>query len=1177
MAITTTQSAQLYLAYFGRPADPAGQNFWTQAGSSNTMQQQSNNFATAPEWTSAIAGLTNDQIVNLIYLNSFGHVPDAAGLRFWSDAITNGVLSVGDAAWQIVTNTGPADTAIVAAKVTAALGYTAAVAASSVDSVAYGNSAAFASANTWLDGITTEAQATAALVPAALDASLDAMVTASAGSVSTTYALTTGIDTINAAVLGANVLNTVTSGLQENSSSQTWNTGDSIIGNNLTTVSLIGNDAGVGTGSVVSVTNVAAINVNLVSDTPLNAAQWTNVAAVNITNGVAGSELDIGNATLDTTYGFSSARDYIVDLHYAGATGTADTAKLSISGTGTSSTIYSTIGLSNNIEAATIATSGTNYLDFYGNPDLATITVTGAGTNEITISMAALALSFDASAATGRNKIDASTLFSGDVFKGGSSTADELIADLSSVTQTLPTITGFEKLALTFSAAAIFNASKWTGGTELDLTPTGAVAATVTNLNQTVTTLNIGEDAAITATGAIAIGYATGASSAVTLNVGATSTSSNPAVSSTGALTLTRNAGALTINSVGDAANTLGAITANAVSALTIAGVAQNLTTGAVSANAAATVTVDGTLKNTTVTTVAPGTGTPTNHLNTNTLTVDESMTTFNLTSGAGTASLTLTGDLTNDDGGYAILQTAASGAIDSTFNITTGAKNATLGTIDLEGKDTKTVAATLIINGGAGATNVGAVSRGIIVHGGQNSTRTDSTGDISLNATIVGAAGAITVGDLWAHAFGKQSVDETLTVTSGAGLVTLGNGFNAANIKSDANSANLTVTATTGAGSIVFDGDVSVYHLNGLTYTNSSAFVLNATATDGDISFINGIVGIEGVNALDPTLSDSMTVDLSANGGNIEMTSGLEIGGANSALTLTAQSGNSITIDNLFASANNNRDLEASIETITLSGAGDISIGATQTDLYDNIADTVVDASAATGNVYLNLAQSSGNINVTLGNATTGLTNDVTTGSGADVVVGGTGSDTITGGLGADTITLETGTDTVIFTSYATTDSVTSFTTGAAGDVTGYSLVLLNTELNTVAGSRVTNGAGNFVSDGDGIDFSAVIGAGGITFAAGDNIFLTSATTSTDVAAYLAGSSFSTADAQTGDGIVIAWVDVDADLHISMATITESGVTAGLIASAVIDDMVVLTGTYTVAGLAAGNFDFLA
>jgi hypothetical protein len=73
MAITTIQAQQLYVAYFGRPADPAGLNFWTQAGSTNTMQQQSNAFATAPEWTDAIAGLTNDQIVNVIYLNAFSH------------------------------------------------------------------------------------------------------------------------------------------------------------------------------------------------------------------------------------------------------------------------------------------------------------------------------------------------------------------------------------------------------------------------------------------------------------------------------------------------------------------------------------------------------------------------------------------------------------------------------------------------------------------------------------------------------------------------------------------------------------------------------------------------------------------------------------------------------------------------------------------------------------------------------------------------------------------------------------------------------------------------------------------------------------------------------------------------------------------------------------------------
>ena len=73
MAITTVESQQLYIAYFARPADPAGLSFWTEPTSTNTMQQQSNNFATSTEWTSAVSGMTTTQIVNLIYNNAFSH------------------------------------------------------------------------------------------------------------------------------------------------------------------------------------------------------------------------------------------------------------------------------------------------------------------------------------------------------------------------------------------------------------------------------------------------------------------------------------------------------------------------------------------------------------------------------------------------------------------------------------------------------------------------------------------------------------------------------------------------------------------------------------------------------------------------------------------------------------------------------------------------------------------------------------------------------------------------------------------------------------------------------------------------------------------------------------------------------------------------------------------------
>jgi hypothetical protein len=495
---------------------------------------------------------------------------------------------VGDAAWQIVTNTGPADTAIVAAKVEAAIGYTDAVTASSADSIAYGNSAAFASANSWLDGITTSAQATAALVPAALDASLDAMVVASAGSVSTTYALTTGIDTINAAVLGANVLNTVTSGLQDGvAGSQTWNTGDSITGNNLTTVSLIANG---GAASVVSVTNVAAINVNLVDVTTLNAGQFSNVAAVNVTSGIAAQTLTVSNATLATTYGVSSANNYGVTLEYAGATGTADTAKLSASGTGNSTT-DTTFDVSNGnvIEAITLATSGTNFLTVDGGTGAATITVTGAGTNDITISDAAANMTINASGNSGTNVLRVGSLLTSlDTITGGSGT--DTLRAVANTGTTRATISAVETLRFDFdNAGAIQDLRNVTGATTLTLE--GDQDATVTRAAATIATVNL-----VTGTAAVnaSVTYATGSDAATALNIGTTNDDGD-AVVAVGAVTVAGNAGALTINSVGDDDNTAAGITADTTTSLTInaATVGLSLGTDDISATSATTFTVN--------------------------------------------------------------------------------------------------------------------------------------------------------------------------------------------------------------------------------------------------------------------------------------------------------------------------------------------------------------------------------------------------------------------------------------------------------------------------------------------------------------------------------------------------------------------------------------------------------
>jgi hypothetical protein len=746
------------------------------------MQQQSNAFATAPEWTSAIAGLTNDQIVNVIYLNAFGHSPDAAGLRFWSDAITNGILSVGDAAWQIVTNTGPADTAIVAAKVTAAIGYTDAVTADSADSIAYSNSAAFASANTWLDGITTEAQATAALVPATLSASLDAMVVASNASSATTYALTTGIDTINAAVLGANVLNTVTSGLQENSTSQTWNTGDSITGNNLTTVSLIGNGQPGAGASVVSVTNVAAINMNLVADTTLNAAQFTNVAAVNVTNGVAASELTVSNAALGTTYGVSSANDYDVTLEYTGATGTADTATLSASGTGNSTTATTfDVATGNVIEAIALATSGTNYLTVDGGTGAATITVTGAGTNDITISDAAANMTINASGNSGTNVLRVGTLFTSlDTITGGSGT--DTLRAVANTGTTRATISAVETLRFDFdNAGAIQDLRNVTGATTLTLE--GDENATVTRAAATIATVNlVSETASVNAS----VTYATGSNAATALNIGTTNDDGD-AVVAVGAVTVAGNAGALTINSVGDDDNTAAGITANTTTSLTInaATVGLSLGTDDISATSATTFTVNASGADIT--------------FDDATLT-DATAITLNATGGAIATGILLT------EGDLAEVSLTASGA---------NANDITVDQIDSDFARTIAIAA----SGGSDIT----VSDIVI-------TGTDDAGDdidTEITLSALGTGTVVTVSDM---TVGAGTVLDLVTITSDA------NGT----VSFTATDTTLTITeidATASAGTLT----INVASLDDGVEVSTGAGDSTVTLSDNADTFVGG------------------------------------------------------------------------------------------------------------------------------------------------------------------------------------------------------------------------------------------------------------------------------------------------------------------------------------------------
>lgn len=82
MAVTTTQVQQLYLAYFGRPAEQAGLTYWTAQTNAN-VTDISAAFAQSAEYTGVYGSLTRAQTVDTLYQNLFGRSAASNELNYW--------------------------------------------------------------------------------------------------------------------------------------------------------------------------------------------------------------------------------------------------------------------------------------------------------------------------------------------------------------------------------------------------------------------------------------------------------------------------------------------------------------------------------------------------------------------------------------------------------------------------------------------------------------------------------------------------------------------------------------------------------------------------------------------------------------------------------------------------------------------------------------------------------------------------------------------------------------------------------------------------------------------------------------------------------------------------------------------------------------------------------------
>lgn len=88
---------RLYLAYFERIPDAAGQAFWqSQLDEGWSLAAVSEQFAGSPEFVDLYGGLSDRAFVDLVYRNVLDRSPDAAGIEHWTDQLARRALTRGE-------------------------------------------------------------------------------------------------------------------------------------------------------------------------------------------------------------------------------------------------------------------------------------------------------------------------------------------------------------------------------------------------------------------------------------------------------------------------------------------------------------------------------------------------------------------------------------------------------------------------------------------------------------------------------------------------------------------------------------------------------------------------------------------------------------------------------------------------------------------------------------------------------------------------------------------------------------------------------------------------------------------------------------------------------------------------------------------------------------------------
>jgi len=120
---------EMYLVYYGRPADPAGLDYWQErlADNGRDLSLIVEAFGNSPEYVERYGELTPEELITDLYRQAFNREPESNGLAFYVEWLETGRASLADIALHILDGATGDDLTVLDNKLTVADEFTALV------------------------------------------------------------------------------------------------------------------------------------------------------------------------------------------------------------------------------------------------------------------------------------------------------------------------------------------------------------------------------------------------------------------------------------------------------------------------------------------------------------------------------------------------------------------------------------------------------------------------------------------------------------------------------------------------------------------------------------------------------------------------------------------------------------------------------------------------------------------------------------------------------------------------------------------------------------------------------------------------------------------------------------------------------------------------------------------